>query len=152
LPRVTLRLLRPDERAVFDQTLAHQHYLANARLASQTLRYVAELDGQWVALLTFSAAALHLKSRERWLRWSPRQHARRWLFVVNNSRFLVLPERARYPNLASRVLGLTLRRLSADWQATRFMAATCCWLCFAPAGSPGCITGARNRPPLFKAA
>jgi hypothetical protein len=36
--------------------------------------------------------------------------------VVNNSRFLILPERQRYPNLASRVLGLVLRRLSADWQ------------------------------------
>jgi hypothetical protein len=36
--------------------------------------------------------------------------------VVNNSRFLVLPERQRYPNLASRVLALTLKRLSADWQ------------------------------------
>ena len=34
----------------------------------------------------------------------------------NNSRFLVLPQRQRYPNLASRVLGLVLRRLSADWQ------------------------------------
>jgi hypothetical protein len=29
---------------------------------------------------------------------------------------LVLPERQRYPNLASRVLGLALKRLSADWQ------------------------------------
>jgi hypothetical protein len=36
--------------------------------------------------------------------------------VVNNSRYLVLPERQRYPNLASRVLALCLRRLSADWQ------------------------------------
>ena len=57
---------------------------------------VAELDGQWVALLTFSAAAFHLKLRERWIRWAPRQRARRLLLVVNNSRFLVLPERARY--------------------------------------------------------
>jgi hypothetical protein len=36
--------------------------------------------------------------------------------VVNNSRFLVLPERQRYPNLASRVLALCLKRLNADWQ------------------------------------
>jgi hypothetical protein len=36
--------------------------------------------------------------------------------VVNHSRFLVLPERRRYPNLPSRVLGLALRRLSDDWQ------------------------------------
>ena len=117
LPRVTLRLAGDDERAAFDRTLEAKHYLANARLAGQTLRYVAELDGQWVALLTFSAAALHLKGREHWIGWSPRQRARRLGLVVNNSRFLLLPERQRYPNLASRVLGLALRRLSDDWQA-----------------------------------
>jgi hypothetical protein len=37
-------------------------------------------------------------------------------WVVNNSRFLVLPDRARYPNLASRTLALTLKRLAADCQ------------------------------------
>ena len=68
-------------------------------------------------MLSFSAAALHLKAREKWIGWSPRQRARRPLVVVNNSRFLVLPERACFPNLASRVLGLALRRLSDDWQA-----------------------------------
>lgn len=116
LKRVTLRLVGDDDREVFDRTLAEKHYLANARLAGQTLRYVAELDDQWVALLCFSAAALHLKGREQWIRWSPRQRARRLGLVVNNSRFLVLAERQRYPNLASRVLGLALRRLSDDWQ------------------------------------
>jgi len=116
LNRVTVRLLRDDEREAFDRTLEQQHYLANARLAGQTLRYVAELNGQWVALICFSAGALHLKGREKWIHWTPRQRARRLLFVVSNSRFLVLPERQRYPNLASRVLGLCLRRLSQDWQ------------------------------------
>jgi len=77
LKRVTLRLVGDDEREAFDRTLEAQHYLANARLAGQTLRYVAELDGQWVALLCFSAAALHLKGREQWVRWSPRQRASR---------------------------------------------------------------------------
>ena len=117
LKRVTVRLLRDDERDAFDHALENQHYLASARLAGQTLRYVAELDGQWIALLTFSAASLHLKGREQWLRWTPRQRARRLPFVVNNSRFLVLPDRQRYPNLASRVLGLCLRRLNDDWLA-----------------------------------
>jgi len=117
LHRVTLRLVGDDEREPFDQLLEARHSLANARLAGQTLRYVAELDGQWVALLCFSAAALQLKGREHWIRWSPRQRARRLGWVVNNSRFLVLPERQRYPNPASRVLGLALRRLSDDWQA-----------------------------------
>jgi Domain of unknown function (DUF4338) len=86
-------------------------------VGGQSLRYVAEVDGQWVALLVFSGAAPHTKARECKIRWTPRQRARRLCFVVNNSRFLVLPERQRYPNLASRVLALCLKRLNADWQA-----------------------------------
>lgn len=117
LARVTVRVLREDELGPFNYYLEEEHYLESSRLVGQWLRYVAELDGQWLALLAFSAPALHLKARERWIGWSPRQRARRLGLVVNNSRFLILPERQRYPNLASRVLGLTLRRLSDDWQA-----------------------------------
>jgi len=117
LDRVTVRLVQEAERAEFDRCLEAEHYLASSALVGETLRYVAELDGQWVALLTFSAPALHLKARELWIGWTPRQRARRLGLVVNNSRFLVRPERHRFPNLASRVLGLCLRRLSADWQA-----------------------------------
>jgi Domain of unknown function (DUF4338) len=116
LRKVTVRLLADDEVGQFNFYLEREHYLESSRFAGQSLRYVAEVDGQWVALLSFSAAALHLKGRERWIGWSPRQRARRLGLVVNNSRFLVLSERQRYPNLASRVLGLVLRRLSADWQ------------------------------------
>lgn len=116
LDRVTVRLLAEDEVGQFNYYLQEEHYLESSRLAGQSLRYVAELDGQWVALLSFSAPALHLKARERWIGWSARQRARRLGLVVNNSRFLVLLARQRYPNLASRVLGLVLRGLSADWQ------------------------------------
>lgn len=116
LKRVEVRLLREDERPLFDDILDRRHYLASAQMVGRTLRYVAELDGEWVALVCFSAAALHLKAREKWIGWTPRQRARRLGFVVNNSRYLVLPERERLPNLASRVLGLCLRRLSADWE------------------------------------
>jgi hypothetical protein len=116
LGKVTVRLLADNEVGQFNFYLERDHYLESSRFAGQSLRYVAEVEGQWVALLTFSAAALHLKGRERWIGWSPRQRARRLGLVVSNSRFLVLPERHRYPNLASRVLGLALRRLRADWQ------------------------------------
>jgi hypothetical protein len=117
LKHVQVRLLREEERPAFDALLEQRHYLCSARMVGRTLRYVAELDGAWVALVCFSAAALHLKAREKWIRWTPRQRARRLGFVVNNSRYLVLPERERLPNLASRVLGLCLRRLSRDWEA-----------------------------------
>lgn len=116
LSRVTVRLLREEERSEFDRLLKERHYLEGSIFVGQTLRYVAELDGEWVALVCFASAALHLKARdEQWIRWSARQRARRLHFVVNNSRFLVLAERQSYPNLASKVLSMCLRRLSADW-------------------------------------
>src|SRR6266581_7834485 len=119
LRRVTIRLIPPqglEERERFDALLENQHYRHSARVGGQSLRYVAEIDGEWVALLVFSGAALNIKAREKKIGWTPRQRARRLGFVVNNSRFLVLPERQRYPNLASRVLALCLKRLSGDWQ------------------------------------
>ena len=116
LRNVTVRLILPEEKERFDQLLEQRHYLHSARLGGQSLRYVAEVDGEWMALITFSGASPHTKAREQKIRWTPRQRARRLCFVVNNSRFLVLPERQRYPNLASRVLALCLKRLNADWQ------------------------------------
>ena len=116
LRRITVRLVLPEERERFDLLLEKEHYLHSARLGGQALRYVAEVDEEWVVLICFSAPALHLKAREKWIKWSPRQRARRLCLVVNNSRFLVLPERHRYPNLASHVLALCLKRLDADWQ------------------------------------
>jgi hypothetical protein len=117
LRRVSVRLIGSQERERFDVLLEREHYLHSARLGGPSLRYVAEVGGQWVALISFSGAAPHTKAREAAIGWTPRQRARRLGLVVNNSRFLVLPERQRYPNLASRVLGLALKQLNADWQA-----------------------------------
>jgi len=49
----------------------------------------------------------------------PTGGGRRLRLVANNTRFLVLPD-ARVPNLASRVLSLSLHRLSADMEAARW--------------------------------
>lgn len=116
LRRVSVRLMLSEERDRFESLLESRHYLHSARVGGQSLRYIAEVEGQWVALLVFSGAAPHTKARENEIRWTPRQRARRLGLVVNNSRFLVLPERQKYPNLASRILGLCLKRLNADWQ------------------------------------
>jgi hypothetical protein len=116
LDGVTLRLLEPPERLRFDQLLIQRHYLHSADLVGEQLRYVAEYQGEWVALLTWNAAAFHLKDREAWIGWSPRQKKRRLLLAVNQSRFLLLTPPGQAPNLASRVLKLCLQRLAQDWQ------------------------------------
>lgn len=116
LARVSVRLIEPDEKAGWDQLIRERHYLKNAHLVGRQLRYVAELDGQWVGLLGWNVAAYHLKGREGWIDWGIEQRLKRRKFIAQNSRFLLLVQRGRYPNLASRVLGLCCRRLSQDWQ------------------------------------
>ena len=81
------------------------------------LRYVAEYRGQWVALVVFSSPAFHIKLRDQWLHWSPRQVKERRHLIAQNARFLVLAAPGQWPNLASRVLKLVCERLAQDWRA-----------------------------------
>ena len=114
LDGVQVRPIESGERELFDQLMIREHYLGSARLVGEQLRYVAQYQGQWVALISWSAAAYKLKLREEWIGWSERQKRRRLPLVVNNSRFLILPG-FHVPNLASKVMKLTVQRLSADW-------------------------------------
>jgi len=91
------------------------HYLATSNLMGEQIRYVAEHCGQWVALLGWSSASLKLQDRDAWIGWTPAMARQRLQLVANNARFLVLPGFDR-PNLASRCLGLNVRRLSDDWK------------------------------------
>ena len=117
LDEVVVRLVEGEaERQQHDDLLEREHYLRNANAIGQVLRYVAEYRGQWVAVLTFCSAALHLKPRDQFLHWPARQVKERRHLLAQNSRFLVRPSTARWPNLASRVLTLACARLPQDWQ------------------------------------
>jgi len=97
--------------------LNRHHYLGSLKPVGERLFYVAtDASGQWLAVLVFSAAAKHLRARDQWIGWTDEQRRRRLSLLTNNSRFLLLPG-AEVPNLGSRVLRLTLSRLSQDWQA-----------------------------------
>jgi len=91
------------------------HYLGALNKISETLWYVALFGDQWVALLSFSAAALKCSVRDRWIGWGFRHQYDRLKLMTNNSRFLILPN-WHFPNLASRILSLCQKRLQADWQ------------------------------------
>ena len=113
---VEVRPIGPGEAARWDLLVRERHYLGLGQLVGESLKYVAVVDGQWVALLGWASAAYKCGPRDRWIGWSPEQRGRRRRLVANNARFLLLGEE-RVPNLASRVLALNTRRLSADWDA-----------------------------------
>jgi hypothetical protein len=115
LGSLCVRPIEPEERPRWDALVDRHHYLGLRSLFGKTLRYVAVAEGQWLALLGWQAAALKCAARDGWIGWARVLHYQRLHLLANNARFLVLPG-ARVPNLASRVLALNLRRLSADWQ------------------------------------
>ena len=116
LDQITVRRIEPAEQARWNQLVSQHHYLKNASLVGERLCYVAEYQGQWLALLGWSAAAYHIRARDQWIGWNDNQRRARLSLVANNARFCLLTTPGQYPNLASRVLALNGARLSQDWQ------------------------------------
>ena len=100
----------------WNEAMGH-HPLGPGPLCGAQMRYlVSSSAGEVVAALAFSASARRLGARDRWLGWEDAARSRHLQLVVNNSRFLVLPN-VEVPNLASHVLAACTRRLVSDWQA-----------------------------------
>jgi hypothetical protein len=117
LDELRVELIDPKDKAKWNQLIRKRHYLKHARLVGEQLRYVAtDAQGRWLALLGWSAAALHLKARDQSIEWSERQREGRLRLLAQNSRLVILADRHQLPNLASRAMSLCLKRLSDDWQ------------------------------------
>ena len=102
-----------EERRRWDALMARHHYLPFHGLFGKSLRHVAVRGETWLALLGWQAGAFKVGVRDAWIGWSREQQFSRLHLIANNSRFAVLEE-GRVPNLASRALGLSLRRLARD--------------------------------------
>jgi len=116
LQEISLRAVAREEEPRFKGLLDAHHYLGAVAKIGHTIWYVAAWQEQWLALLVVGAAAWKCAARDRWISWDLRHQYDRLHLIGNNARFLILPG-AHYPNLASRVLSLCERRISADWQA-----------------------------------
>ena len=103
------------ERRRWDALMSEFHYLPFKGLFGQSLRHVAECGGSWLALVGWTAGAFKVGVRDAWIGWPPERRFRRLKLIANNSRFALLCGKGEVRNLASRVLGLSLRRLSGEF-------------------------------------
>jgi hypothetical protein len=109
-----LRVMKPAEEEKWDSLMKKYHYLGFERLSGETLKYVAEMDNTWVALLGWGSSAFKCSDRDKWIGWRNDQQWKRLKYIANNQRFLILPW-ISIKNLASGILGLCVRRISQDW-------------------------------------
>jgi len=101
--------------ATWNKAIASYHYLGYVPLAGAQLRYLVEADCGLLGALSFGASAWKCAPRDTHIGWDASTRESRLHLVVNNARFLILPD-VQVPNLASAILGRVTRRLRADWQ------------------------------------
>jgi len=112
---IVVRPVGPSEEEQYQGLMGSHHYLGSLPKIGETLWYIALWRDEWVALVTFSASAWKCSARDLWIGWAFRHHYDRLKLVVNNSRFLILPD-WHIPNLGSRILALCERRIRDDWR------------------------------------
>lgn len=116
LSKLYVRPIAAEERLGWRLYMERYHYLGDRPIVGEHLLYAALLDSELVALLGWASAALRAPLRDAYVGWAEATKRAHLHLVANNIRFLILPW-VGVRHLASKVLALNLRRLSADWQA-----------------------------------
>ena len=112
---VELKLVRNTSLEPLYNSLVQQyHYLGYRQIVGNHLKYIAFIDGQAVACLGWGSAAWSVKSRDSFVGWDKPTKEKNLHFVVNNTRFLILPW-VSVKCLASKILAINARRISDDW-------------------------------------
>ena len=116
-PRLTTHAVSEKvARSRFKQLLHEQHRLGDRQTKGRSLyQVICRDDGQWLGLLLWTGAIWHLKTRDQWIGWDAVCRSERLQLVVHQARFLVL-EQTRQPNLASQMLGASVRDLPGQWE------------------------------------
>ncbi len=104
------------EHKRFDALMGNLHYLGSAKPTGDFLRQAVVCDGEWVALLAWGPACYALRDRDDWIGWHAALRAERQKLVVQNRRYLLLHERGKEANLASKALASALRALPSQWE------------------------------------
>jgi hypothetical protein len=110
-----IKEIRKKEVSQFNELAGKFHYMGEGHSAGDTMRFVAEADGKWIALFLWGSAAYQLKDRDEYIGWSAPQRAQRQKLIVQNRRFVLLSAPGAHPNLASKLLGLMIKKLPALW-------------------------------------
>jgi len=114
-PLVIRQVRRTREEALFDSFIETHHYLGYTRPVGEHLKHLIWARGVPIACLAWSSAPRHIGARDRFIGWTQQTRRRNVHLLAYNTRFLILPW-ARVPHLASHILGLIARQVSADWE------------------------------------
>jgi hypothetical protein len=92
LESLRLTLIEDSHSVLWRQFIERYHYLGcHVPVGAQLRYFVYSAQGQILACLLWTSPAWKMAARDHWIGWNPDQRARNLQFIVNNSRFLILP-------------------------------------------------------------
>jgi len=104
-----------EQMRIWNEMMITEHPQGAGPLVGRQLRYLIDSEHGWLGGLGFAAAALQLADRDKWIGWDAERRRGYLHTVVGMSRFLIRG-RVRCGNLASKVLSMSLARLSDDFE------------------------------------
>lgn len=107
-----------EDRELWKELVDRYHYLGFKTPFGAYLRYLIRTDDpetRTLGCLQFSSPAWALEQRDRWIGWDPETRKARLQWVVQNSRFLLLPW-IEVKGLASHVLSKAAGQVVVDWE------------------------------------
>lgn len=102
-------------RGIWNALVAKYHYLGHKTTVGRSCRYLFASDNILLGAISFTSPSWGIKSRDTILQQIGIPMSSIHDSVVNNSRFLILPN-ATIPNLASKALSLSTRAVVNDWE------------------------------------
>ena len=106
------------DSGLWRELIARHHYLGYRAPVGANLRYLVfseQYPDRPLACLLWTSPAWKIEVRDRWIGWSADTRGGNLQFIVNNSRFLLLPW-VQVRHLASKILGRCARQLPGDWE------------------------------------
>ncbi len=113
---ITLEPVGQGATRLWNEFMDRYHYLEYSIQKGAQQRYLIQSARGYVGAISFASAAWKTKARDGWIGWDPQTRAQNLRFVVNNTRFLILPW-VQSRNLASKILSLCARQVPNDWEA-----------------------------------
>ena len=101
---------------IWNEMMINDHPRGAGLLVGRQIRYLVQSDYGWLGGFSFSAAALHLHDRDKWMGWDHESRRENLHQVVNMSRFLIRSG-VSCQNLASHLLGMAIKKLPHDFEA-----------------------------------
>jgi hypothetical protein len=114
---LNVEIVSPKDTLVeFKSYIDQFHYLKFGRHIGEHMGYmVYSCDGAVLSCLLFGSAAWSCRERDIYIGWGKEQRKHKLNYLTNNTRFLILPF-VKVPHLASHILSLITKRISADWE------------------------------------